>query len=262
VTAGFVTTPAVVLKSSHYSETSGLVSAFTRKLGKSRFLAKGARRPKSPFAGLLEPLSRVELVLIPGRSGLHTLKECSPLGEASGLRDELGRLSAALLALALVDETQVDDDPQPGVFELLDETLERLETSRNAAALLFAFQLRLIELSGYGLDLATCAADGSPLRGGAFFSPSHQGFLCSACRSGVRGRAVSPGAFSALRRLDQASPAQAERIRLSAAQTTELARLFDVILETFLEKKLAVTSIIRKLATAGAPAQRARKPSR
>ncbi len=262
MTARFVTTPAVVLKSSSYSETSRLVTAFTRTLGKSRFIAKGARRPKSPFTGLLEPLSRVELVLIPGRSGLHTLKECAPLGQASGLRDELGRLSAALFALALVDETQVDDDPQPAVFDVLAETLERLEASTNAAGLLFAFQLRLIELSGYGLNLASCAADGSELRGGAFFSPSHQGFLCPACRSGLSGRAISPGAFSALKRLDQASAPQAERVRLSTAQTTELARLFELILETFLEKKLAVTSIIRKLAAPGAPGRRTRKRPR
>ena len=259
MTAGFVTTPAVVLKSSDYSETSRLVTAFARTLGKARFIAKGARRPKSPFAGLLEPLSRVELVLIPGRSGLHTLKECAPLGEASGLRDDLGRLSAGLFALALVDETQIDDDPQPAVFDLLAETLDRLEASTNAAALLFAFQLRLIELSGYGLNLATCAADGSELRGGTFFSPSHQGFLCPACSSGLRGRAVSPGALSALKRLNQGLAAQAERVRLSTAQTTELAHLFDLILETFLEKKLAVTSIVRKLAAPHATGRRARK---
>jgi len=258
----FVTTPAVVLKSSDYSETSRLVTAFTRALGKARLIAKGARRPKSPFAGLLEPLSRVELVLIPGRSGLHTLKECAPLGKVSGLRDDLDRLSAGLFALALVEETQIDDDPQPAVFELLAETLDRLEVSTNAAALLFAFQLRLIELSGYGLNLATCAADGSELRGGAFFSPTQKGFVCGPCSSGLSGRAVSPGAFSALKRLDQASTAQAERVRLSTAQTTELGRLFDLILETFLEKKLAVTSIVRKLAAPHATGRRARKRPR
>ena len=248
MTARFVTTPGVILKGSDYSETSRLVTAFARDLGKVRLLAKGARRKKSPFGGLLEPLGHVELVLIPGRGGLHTLTECAPLGEASGLRDDLTRLAAGLFVLALIDETQIEEDPQPAVFELLVQTLARLETTGNAAALLFAFQLRLIALSGYELDLERCAADGATLSGVGFFSPFHKGFLCKACRSGLSGRAVSAGAFSVLKRLSDGALEQAERVRLSSAQTTELARLFDLVLETFLEKKLAVTAIIRKLA--------------
>jgi len=173
VTARFVTTPGVILKGSDYSETSRLVTAFARDLGKVRLLAKGARRKKSPFGGLLEPLGHVELVLIPGRGGLHTLTECAPLGEASGLRDDLTRLAAGLFVLALIDETQIEEDPQPAVFELLVQTLARLETTGNAAALLFAFQLRLIALSGYELDLERCAADGAALSGAGFFSPFH-----------------------------------------------------------------------------------------
>jgi len=248
VSTRFVTTPAVILRVGDYSETSRLVTAFSRDLGKVRLLAKGAKRGKSPFAGLVEPLSHVELVLIPGRSGLHTLKECAALGGASGLRGDLGRLSAALFALALVDETQVDEDPQPEVYELLVRVLGQLEATANAGALLFAYQLRLIALSGYELELARCVADGAPLKGGALFSPAHKGFLCGSCGRGLTGRRVSPGAFNVLKHLDETPLERVGRVRLSPAQTTELARLFDLVLETFLEKKLAVTGIIRKLA--------------
>ena len=248
MTARFVTTPAVILKGSDYSETSRLVAAFARELGKVRFLAKGARRKKSPFGGLLEPLSRLELVLIPGRSGLHTLKECAALGEASAVRSDLDRLSAALFVLALVDETQIEDDPQPAVFDLLVSVLDRLETTANLSAVLFAFQLRLIELSGYRLDLARCAADEAALGTTAFYSAAHKGLLCRACASGLKVRQVSPGALGVLRRLDEVALDGAERITLSSAQTTELARLFDLVFETVLEKKLAVTALIRKLA--------------
>lgn len=243
----FVTTRAIVLKGGDYSETSRLVSAFARELGKVRFIAKGARRRTSPFAGLLEPLALVELVLIPGRSGLSTLKECAAAETPSALRDDLGRLSAGLFALALVDETQIDDDPQPAVFDLLAAVLARLGPSANAPALLFAFQLRLIELSGYGLDLEACAEDGAPLGSTALYSPAHKGLLCAACGRGVKGRRLSPGALSLLRRLDAAALDRVERIKLSAAQTTELGRFFDLVLETILEKKLTVASVIRAL---------------
>jgi DNA repair protein RecO (recombination protein O) len=250
VSVRFVTSPAVILKRSDYSDTSLLVTAFSRDLGKVRLIAKGARRRKSPFAGLIDPLSHVELVAIPGRGDLYTLTECSPLGEAPRLRDELGRLSAALFVLALVDETQIDDDPQPDVFDLLVEALTRLDAVKNVPALLFAFQLRLIALSGYRLELDRCLADGEPLGGAGFFSPAHKGFLCRPCSRGLAGRGVSPGAFNLLKRLNETPLERVERVRISQAQTTELARLFDLVLATFLEKKLTVTGIIRKL---GAP---------
>jgi DNA repair protein RecO (recombination protein O) len=247
VTTRFVTTVAIIIKGSDYSETSRVMSAFARDLGKVRFMAKGARRRTSPFAGLLEPLAQVELVLIPGRSDLYTLKECAASDAASAIRDDLGRLSAGLCALALVDETQIDDDPQPAVFDLLAATLSQLEQSANVSALLFAFQLRLIELSGYRLDLAACAEDGAALGTAAFYSPAHKGLLCTACSRGLKGRRLSAGALSVLRRLDETPLEHVERVKLSAAQTTELGRFFDLVLQTILEKKLTVTAVIRKL---------------
>jgi DNA repair protein RecO (recombination protein O) len=246
VSTRFVTSRAVILKGGDYSETSRIVTAFARELGKVRFIAKGARRRTSPFAGLLEPLAHVELVLIPGRSGLYTLKECA-MEAAAALRDDLGRLSAGLFALALVDETQIEDDPQPAVFDLLAAALSQLERSANAAALLFAFQLRLIELSGYGLDLAACAEDGAPLGTKAFYSAAHKGLLCAACSRGLEARQVSPGALGVLRRLDETPLDHVERVKLSAAQTTELGRFFDLVLQTVLETKLTVTAVIRAL---------------
>ncbi|MBN1917867.1 MAG: DNA repair protein RecO [Verrucomicrobia bacterium] len=246
MTARFITTQAVILKGRDYSETSRLVTAFAREAGKVRFLAKGARRAKSPFGGLLEPLTRVELILIPGRDGLHTLKECAALG-APAVHDDLDRLSAALFVLALVDETQIDDDPQPEVFDLLVSALERIETTANLPMVLFAVQLRLIELSGYRLDLARCAADEAALGTTAFYSAAHKGLLCRACASGLKVRQISPGVLGLLRRLDEAALNSVERIKLSPAQIDELATLFELVFETLLEKKLAVVALIRRL---------------
>src|SRR3989454_9647685 len=52
-----VTTPAVVLQTYRYSETSKVVRLATRELGVQSAIAKGALRPKSPFGAGLELLS-------------------------------------------------------------------------------------------------------------------------------------------------------------------------------------------------------------
>src|SRR2546426_11967018 len=52
-----VTTPAVVLQTYRYSETSKVVRLATRELGVQSAMAKGVLRPKSPFGAGLELLS-------------------------------------------------------------------------------------------------------------------------------------------------------------------------------------------------------------
>ncbi|MDZ7821401.1 MAG: DNA repair protein RecO [Candidatus Marinimicrobia bacterium] len=54
-------TPAFVLKINPKGESSSVVHVFSRDFGKLILLAKGARTAKSPFKGLLEPFSLLNL---------------------------------------------------------------------------------------------------------------------------------------------------------------------------------------------------------
>src|SRR5215204_6429821 len=55
-----VSTPAVVLSSLRYSETSKIVRLATREFGVQSVIAKGALRPKSRFGAALQLLSEGE----------------------------------------------------------------------------------------------------------------------------------------------------------------------------------------------------------
>ncbi len=57
-------TLALVLRAVEFSETSSVVTLFTRDFGKIRGLAKGARRPKGPFESALDLLSLCRLVFL------------------------------------------------------------------------------------------------------------------------------------------------------------------------------------------------------
>src|SRR5256885_633866 len=69
-----VTTPAVVLQTYRYSETSKVVRLATRDLGVQSAIAKGALRPKSRFGAGLELLSEgVAQLYFRETRELHTL---------------------------------------------------------------------------------------------------------------------------------------------------------------------------------------------
>ena len=55
---------AIVLRVRDFSETSCVVTLFTRSLGKITALAKGARRPKSPFESALDLMAVCRIVFL------------------------------------------------------------------------------------------------------------------------------------------------------------------------------------------------------
>ncbi len=60
---------ALVLKVVEFSETSSVVTLFTREFGKIHALAKGARRPKGPFESALDLLALCRIVFLRKSSG-------------------------------------------------------------------------------------------------------------------------------------------------------------------------------------------------
>src|SRR5271169_6258536 len=113
---------AIVLRTTDWSESSRIATLWTRELGKVRALAKGGRRPRSPFENALDLLSVCSIVFLRKSSGgLDLLTEAQVVRRFPRLRaDLLALYSAYYIAELLADWTE-DYDPHPS---LLDEALE------------------------------------------------------------------------------------------------------------------------------------------
>ena len=101
-----VSTPAVVLHSFKYSESSKIVRLATRELGVQSAIAKGALRPKSKFGATLQALSEgvAQLYVKPNRE-LHTLAEYDVTKQHVGLARDVRRYAAASALAELVMRT-------------------------------------------------------------------------------------------------------------------------------------------------------------
>ncbi len=140
---------AIVLRSQPVTESSLLVTWFTREFGKLKTLAKGARRPKSPMRGKIDLFYRDEIVfLCSRRSNLHLLHECFLENPHARLRVSVPLLTAASYVCELVEVATGWEDPQPTVFDTLAETLDALEAEAQPVVLLW-FELRLLRMIGW-----------------------------------------------------------------------------------------------------------------
>nr|MBA3555234.1 DNA repair protein RecO [Gemmatimonadales bacterium] len=179
-----VATPAVVLSTLRYSETSKIVRLATRDIGVQSAVAKGALRPRSRFGAALQLLSEGQAqLLIKEHRELHTLTAFDLSALHVGLASDVGRYATAM-ALAEVMLRFAPADPHPQSYDLLREALGSLETA--PAPVLEPLGLRvlwhLVSSLGFAPSLDACVRDGLPLpEGGLPFSTREGGALCAGC---------------------------------------------------------------------------------
>jgi len=141
----------LVLRTRPLTETSLIVHWLTKDLGRLATVAKGARRPQSPFRGKLDLFYLTDFSFSRSRrSELHTLREVNLLETHKFLRGELAYLQQAAYCAALLEQTTETETPLPGIFELLNGLLSHLPSQSAQPRTVFAFELKL--LSELGLD--------------------------------------------------------------------------------------------------------------
>ena len=115
---------AILLRRTKLSETSLIVTWLTETHGLIKTVAKGARRPKSPFAGRLDLFFEAEIQFLRSRrSELHTLRELTLRATYDPVRQSYLRLEVAAHFVELIELTSVPDHPIPEVFDLLRRAL-------------------------------------------------------------------------------------------------------------------------------------------
>ncbi len=135
-------------------ETSLIVRWLTPDLGRIATVAKGARRPKSPFLGKLDLFYVVDFSFGRSRrSELHTLREVSLRENHAGLRRELGCLQQAAYCAAFIEQATETETPLVTPFELLSGLLDYLAHHPPQPQTVFAFELKLLDELGLRPDL-------------------------------------------------------------------------------------------------------------
>ncbi len=185
-----VTTPATVLKTYEYSETSKILRLLTREQGLCSVIAKGARRPKSRFGGLLEPFTDgVATYYTKEGRELHTLSGFELLRERQTLGRELVRFAGGGLLTEIVLRV-APSARDPELFSQLGRGLDRLvEEAENVETAILEETWRLIDRLGFAPHVERCSLCGNlPVPGRTVhFDLLEGGIVCEDCRSKAQG---------------------------------------------------------------------------
>ena len=143
------TTAAILLRRTKLTETSLIVTWLTEDHGKIKTVAKGARDPKSRFAGRLDLFFACEIQFVRSRkSELHTLREAELREPHAGLRTDYERVAMAAYFVELLELVTEPDHPVPEMFDLFRRALAHLNTHASTLRALEHFEDELTRLLG------------------------------------------------------------------------------------------------------------------
>ncbi|HEX9610955.1 MAG TPA: DNA repair protein RecO [Gemmatimonadales bacterium] len=182
-----IATPAIVLQTFRYSETSKIVRLATRDLGVQSGIAKGALRPRSRFGAGLELLSEgVAEIYHRDTRELQTLSAFEVTDLHRGLALELPRFAGAA-ALAQVLLKAAPPSPLPAAYDAVVRGIAALERAAvgEADSVAVRWIWALLGVLGFEPSLVNCVRDGTPVgrNGGdaVAFSVAEGGVLCARC---------------------------------------------------------------------------------
>src|SRR5438093_4410405 len=143
----------LILRTRPLTETSLIVHWLAPEAGRIATVAKGARRPKSPFRGKLDQFYLADFSFMRSRrSDLHVLREVSLRDTHRALREDLHLLRQAAYCALLVEQATETGTPLPGIFRLMKDLLAFLPGYPAGPLPVLAFEWKFLAETGLQPD--------------------------------------------------------------------------------------------------------------
>jgi DNA repair protein RecO (recombination protein O) len=150
-----VSTAGIILRTRPLTETSLIVHWLTPQEGRLATVAKGARRPKSPFAGKLDLFYAADFSFSRSRSSdLHNLREVKLHETHGAIREDILKLQQAGYLAAFIEQATETETPLPEIFELVRGFLQQLCRQPPLPQNILALELKLLRELGLVPDFA------------------------------------------------------------------------------------------------------------
>jgi DNA repair protein RecO (recombination protein O) len=153
--------PAWLLHHRPFRDSSQILDILSRDHGRLAVVAKGSRGARSKLRGILRPFLPLQLSWVI-RTDLGTLTGAEMDGTPLSLSGD------ALLSGYYVNELILKllhrHDPQPEIFSAYGTTIRRLSSQREIAPCLRQFEIELLRMLGYALNLDHDTESQEPLK--------------------------------------------------------------------------------------------------
>ncbi|MBQ9245445.1 DNA repair protein RecO [bacterium] len=190
------TTNVINLKSYSISESDKIILMYSKEKGLIKGIAKGIKKTTSKLGGRMDLLVANKMMLNKGRN-LDTICQAEALNTFFNLRSDMNKLFYAMYCCEIVTNFGIENDPNSeDIFNLFYTFLEEISLAKSTEAAMLdviRFQLKIMEITGYSLELDNCVKClNPPDNGEIFFSVEHGGILCNHCAENINKKIKIP----------------------------------------------------------------------
>jgi DNA repair protein RecO (recombination protein O) len=142
------TSEGIVLARKNYGEADRILVAYTKDFGRTTFIAKGVRRPKSRKRGHVEVFNLIKFQAIVGR-GLDLIMEAEVIDDFAQVRKSLKKISLAYYLAEVIGRITHEGEPNQELFNLMLGTLNKLKSAKQLRKLRLNFVTEVLTTLGY-----------------------------------------------------------------------------------------------------------------
>jgi DNA repair protein RecO (recombination protein O) len=181
-----IKTEAIVLSKMKYSDTSFIVSLFTKDYGRLSVIIKGGRSPKSKIGLVADPPNYLQVILYKKDTReLQILTSADLISYYSKIRDDFEKLKYSFAIIELVKNLTAEHEVNKRLFNGTVKILSLIESSNEAPIILLGrFFMFLLSEIGYEVSLNKCSVCGrTNLQGMNLGYNFEIGIFCNECRT-------------------------------------------------------------------------------
>ena len=244
-------TDAILIRQTDFSETSRVVTFFTREHGKLGMMAKGGRRRRNPFDDSLDLLAESSIVFLKkNASSLQLLTEASLKQRFRPASSAMQPLYAGYYIAELLDGLTEEADPHPELYDAAVVALRRLlQPSAKPLRILARFETQMLRHLGHLPSLDACLKCGRAIQTDrtAVHWVSQGGLLCDRCRSDdFRQDDIHVDTLALLKSLADADEASLGGVQVTERQVAEVRGILDSAVAYLLERRPRMLRYLRE----------------
>ena len=150
-----IDTPAIVLKTFPYGETSLIARCFTKEKGKISFIIKGAKSKKNQIAPYFQPLSFIQIIYNEKeKRNLQIVSKVYFIKIWLKISLSLKKITLLQSILEITDFSLEINDPHPSLFDSLVNIIEFYESdSINSNLAFWIYESIVLSEMGFRIDL-------------------------------------------------------------------------------------------------------------
>ena len=234
-------TKAIVLHRINLTESSLIVTFFTRDFGKVKCVVKGARKIKSRFGGRFEPFSCLNIIYLgKEHQNLYLLTHCDTIKVFYNLREDYERLTTGCYFTEMINLFTREAEKNRELFNLFYQALDALQVSNSLSVLTRIFEMKTVALCGYAPKFNSCmVCNNKFIDKYLSFDFQQGGIICGKCLNGNSpGRRISLGTLNYLKKIMTIKFETVDRLKIPKGLDKEIALISQIYLKTVLGRDI------------------------